>query len=115
MKTHTKTPWILRKHNDGFQVWKESDGVRSLISEIWCDNTLCDEHGGTSLGNAAFIITACNAHEQLVQACKALHAELRRFCDAHATDEVQQHIDNDTFSADRLAREAIANAERSAE
>lgn len=69
MKAHTPGPWIVRKHNDGHQIWHEpGDGLRSLIVPIINDFDICEEHGGDSLSNAALIASAPDLLAALVDA-----------------------------------------------
>ena len=70
---HTPIPWQAYSdadHNQA-QVVLQGDGIRSVIATCYRGN-LCDEHGGSHEGNAKFIVTACNAHEELVAALNAM-------------------------------------------
>lgn len=60
---HTALPWYLDKpHGCDPEIWhgKIGDADRALIAEYMSES------------NAQFIVTACNSHEQLVEACKKL-------------------------------------------
>jgi hypothetical protein len=68
---HTPTPWKVYNRGDQitgtyarYRIEYETPDLRSVIADIepkW----LCPEHGDAQ-ANAAFIVKACNAHEELV-------------------------------------------------
>lgn len=85
--THTPTPWTV----DG--VWIESAG--DTIAEVWVD------------ANAAFIVRACNSHDELLAALKAIVGLANETIDGagiHYTFDLRSPL------AD-AARAAIARAE----
>lgn len=77
--SHTKTPWVL----DGNTI-VGSESVHTNgrernklgISSASYSDLVCEVHGWLELphprANAAFIVTACNAHEELVEAATAI-------------------------------------------
>jgi len=73
MKTkHTELPWCIDEENpmliyhEGLS--KDSSNVRSDILTI----IQRDEPQRTCEANATFIVRACNSHEALLEACKAI-------------------------------------------
>ena len=80
--THTPGPWIVRNCSDAmaekFTVERITDGLRSVICRL-NDVEVCPEHGGTgSDANAAYIVRACNAHEELYALAARIEDALRR-------------------------------------
>jgi len=55
MSEHTVTPWII----DGHQI-------------VYDDMEVCRVSGDAWEANAAFIVRACNSHDELLEACKQL-------------------------------------------
>ena len=67
MKTnHTPTPWQLRLTDSRqFEIIVTDGEIKSVIAKGY-DAGLCPEHGGTLVGNAEFILRACNHHDEVV-------------------------------------------------
>lgn len=101
MTEHTPTPWGLAIYRDDPNRPPTVDKIKHMLCES-VDRTI--QHGGSipdiyfvcasvdpkdpvftaitgngphSEANAAFIVKACNCHEELVQACKAAHDMVR--------------------------------------
>ena len=64
MSAHTPPPWIL--NSDG-------EVITSMNRDV-CVTHAFDE---TDRANAAFIVTACNAHDELVAALELAEVEMR--------------------------------------
>lgn len=108
MKTqHTPTPWIVRRQEldeNMRQIRRESvDGLSSVIATIH-NETICDEHGGNAISNAAFIVRAVNAHEELLLIIKFAKQLIRSNMNYEEVISLQGEI------ADATAK-AIAKAE----
>jgi len=79
--THTRTPWGLDQNATGTQWMITVDGYddegshhRGVISTL----AITNEH---SEANAAFIVRACNAHDDLVVALKSIIENTRKYSD----------------------------------
>lgn len=69
MTQHTKTPWVV--HEDGRSIEAlNQPGNLPLITVCTFPNPPFDRDAA----NAAFIVRACNAHEELVEALESLAA-----------------------------------------
>ena len=98
---HTPTPWTFGNGEKfPFVIRHDSDGLGSHIAYIACQEVICKEHGGTPEANAAFIVRAVNAHEELLEACKCAGDALL----ANEGDPIKRE-------ALRQLREAIAKSE----
>jgi hypothetical protein len=66
--THTPTPWVseVGTGKGSGLIWYRDGNLSSLVATAH-DATLCQEHGGTAIDNAAFIVRAVNAHEELLE------------------------------------------------
>jgi hypothetical protein len=69
-ETHTVIPWFINETLSSGVAGYEVTGPNG--EEIFDDNEFSCE--APSLGNAAFIVRACNAHDELVAALKAVRA-----------------------------------------
>ncbi len=97
--THTPTPWHTKNNETEIA---DSRGWRIAYVSFEAPRT-ADERDA----NAAFIVRACNSHEQLLEACKALLICLR-------SAECSSTCPIDCTVGDRpgdKARAAIAKAE----
>ena len=94
---HTKTPWAIYYTATG-KPYIEKAGFTSMLYR-WKENK------EETLANAQFIVKACNAHEELVEACKLMLRE-------HQAINVQlnQDISNNTPGM-LLATQALATLE----
>ena len=66
---HTKGPWDSQEVFRGYSIGAEGVPTIALVH---------DQMDGSGAANATFIVTACNAHDDLLAACKAaaeLHAQ----------------------------------------
>jgi hypothetical protein len=103
MTEHTATPWIFKLSTSKRLAFVETENREypnfSRIVEM------SKRHNPNFEGDAAFIVRACNAHDDLLAACKALlyACEL-----ADADGELDYRIDGELLDA---ARAAIAAAE----
>lgn len=84
MNAHTPTPWAVTRFADG------TIGLHSLArearGEAW--NELATFRGSRGEENSAFIVTACNAHDELIVAIHKLrYAVNRRSNEQEALDE----------------------------
>jgi hypothetical protein len=63
---HTATPWKAEKRNVECQrtILSAAGGYLAIIGNPW---TPYDDE---TEANAAFIVTACNSHDELLEACK---------------------------------------------
>ncbi len=66
---HTPTPWHTEQASDGHFMIHETEG-KSGVHEISLAHVKEER-------NAAFIVRAVNAHEELLATCQALISELR--------------------------------------
>lgn len=79
--THTPTPWIFKPgydNTDGDLTLGSIMGDDTHIARIWNDQEYAEN-------DAQFIVTACNAHEELVRALQKMEKVLRRVQDTLAT------------------------------
>lgn len=60
---HTDLPW---QSHDGWEPWEGAIQIVGPGGQIICFTT----SGANEKANAAFIVRACNAHDDLVNACK---------------------------------------------
>jgi hypothetical protein len=67
--SHTPAPW----YSDGIEIWKGED-VR--VCEVVTRAKPADYVEGVSKANAAYIVRAVNAHEDMLSALKELKAVL---------------------------------------
>lgn len=97
MKTHTPTPWRLHERSNRAIIAPTGH----LIAEV----TMCNKHIKTeddrseTEANAAFIVTACNVHDDLVKALKDM-----------LTYEGMDYNDDRRINAIQCAKEALKNA-----
>lgn len=68
MREHSKTPWTQGEGNDSNMIY--ATDVKAIAQ--------CYRNIHISTANAAFIVTACNAHEQLVEALKSFMVRMER-------------------------------------
>jgi hypothetical protein len=67
---HTPSPWrVVRNYHDRIYIVGPRNDGKSTISDRICSVQQPRAGGG---GNADFIVRACNAHEELLAALKAL-------------------------------------------
>jgi hypothetical protein len=100
--THTPLPWRLRMNDSGMcngvavsaTVLPPEPFTGPYIAEV-----------GSSRANAEFIVRACNSHEELLAALKALTVAC---VSADSIEELPPEIDGSLIDA---ARAAIAKAE----
>lgn len=71
---HTPTPYFT----DGKRIWKDCGAYKSAIADVHQSGTPEDAKS-IQESNAAFIVRACNAHDELVE----------------ALEKLMHHIDND--------------------
>lgn len=118
--THTPTPWQVEPHSDTDEIVNvvseyevQPDGIKranwiaELDAQIDFDSDV-DEQLAVVNANAAFIVRACNAHDDLVDALK----EALRYLDDGdpETEFVKSFETGRSVSITRL-RAAIAKAE----
>lgn len=112
---HTPTPWRA-SNNTGpkMQSYSQSSciagtGANSLQLVAGCFNDI----GGPEVaaGNAAFIVRACNSHEQLVAALRNLIAASDAYSTVHAPDSDDAARMVRYAEAFNNARAALAAAE----
>lgn len=71
---HTATPWHTTSSSMGVHTYVEARIGGGVVQEIAsCGPT---EGPEGSSGNAEFIVRACNSHESLLAACKAVDSEI---------------------------------------
>lgn len=99
---HTPGPWHVVERENG------APYIASPLGSI-CDMRLNGLNRKTKYANAEFIVRACNSHDDLLAACKALVATANELKD----DEHGEHADDCTMcQAVAVADEAIAKAEQ---
>jgi hypothetical protein len=76
--SHTPTPWQLIERSCGGFKLADADGefISFLCSSRYPDNRPDEE----AEANAAFIVTACNAHTALVKALRDLESVISQGC-----------------------------------
>jgi hypothetical protein len=107
--THTATPWAYFKndptHNrnytitDNPQATAQGIGVGTVVVANIPPISTTDHHEA----NAAFIVTACNAHHDLLEACKLALSEFEAY-------EYSESIDDPAWPVIQQLRAAIAKA-----
>jgi ActR/RegA family two-component response regulator len=114
MGKHTAGPWKVKEIKTScgrvFKIDREGeDRAHDCIACIYDDNTTLNERNHNEHeANAAFIVTACNSHDELLEACKQL---LDKYEIA-----LMKLTGNTGFNVSTLreyARQAIAHAEAS--
>src|SRR5580692_8806380 len=87
---HTPTPWIVRPQEldeNMRQIRHESsDGLASVIATIH-NETVCEEHGGDAIANAAFIVRAVNAYKEMFDLLHEIHI-------LHAVLNISESLDS---------------------
>ena len=95
---HTKLPWEANKFTklDGSEITTVDDVIECLTSsaklaggiELYGISSSGDEkiicytgNGETSKANAAFIVKACNCHDDLLEACKEALSIIEKYSD----------------------------------
>lgn len=85
---HTPTPWILSSGTNGavraVHAWKE--GGKHIIIAKFPDRTI--EDSAEMEANAAFIVRACNAHEELLKLIKTAYCIVAEAMPKQAPDPV---------------------------
>lgn len=102
--THTPTPWTVSQAELDQQarvIRYDADGISSHIAMV-NENTLAPEHGGSAIANAAFIVRAVNAHEELVNLLKQAQGYI---------EDVQRDFALEDSGIVSDLKEAIAKAE----
>ena len=98
MSKHTPTPWLA-----DLLPAVITDARRFIIATTACaDLSEAVESASQQRANCAFIVRACNAHEDLLEACKAV------LCLA---DMLQPRYQKDAAGYLSQVRKAIAKAE----
>ena len=82
---HTKLPWMICTYpNDprhGLGIVARNGAV--VIADLW--------HGGCDTADAAFIMLACNAHDELVAALTFALAHVEELRDAWSRGAISEH------------------------
>jgi len=85
MTHHTPIPWRIRPQELDERMrqirYESGDGLASVIATTH-NATICEEHGGDAVSNAAFIVRTVNCHEELLAALK----EAREFVSSVVQD-----------------------------
>lgn len=101
MSTHTPGPWSVGRSCDGFVT--VTDGTKTI-----CSVGVADMFDQVEI-DAAYIVLACNAHEEMLEALRTTEANFARLFDGQP--EIEMSL------ANKLTREkvqaAIAKAEGS--
>ena len=91
---HTPTPWCSNINGNAIAA-QLVDGYIVKIAEVYVPQRSIEEHydkRAEGAANAAFIVTACNSHDILVEACKAalnrIYSDIEK--DRPATSEAAQ-------------------------
>ena len=72
---HTKLPFYLTEHNEWFYIQSASINEDNFVCQIEYKNN-------TDKINAEFIVNACNAHYDLLEACKTMKRLIRNVLNA---------------------------------
>jgi len=101
---HTPTPWDVHEFGsfDTFEIHPAQDENGEIVIADLGDDT--EGPATTREANAECIVRACNSHDELVEACKALCDEL------HNGRKYDVKKDFSLLLADSAARKAIAKA-----
>lgn len=69
---HTPTPWT--QHNGEIFAERDDFGTMQVAQVMWRNPASYAEYGGAQQAEAdtAFIVTACNAHDELVAALREI-------------------------------------------
>jgi hypothetical protein len=67
---HSPTPWKSQGHK------VITDWQSDIIDEVVANCVVVFNHDASEQDNADFIVRACNAHEDLLAACKAIHEDI---------------------------------------
>lgn len=76
MSTHTPGTLIIDQTHTGIRLISHRGAVAEMLAG----------YGQTRLDDAAFIVRACNAHEEILEALKAMVAEWNRHGCCDSTD-----------------------------
>lgn len=90
MRDHTPIPWKAVKYLYADDISIETAGGDTLAS-VYGDDL--DTHSWPATANAAFIVKAANAHDDLLEACKASLEILRRVEVHHQTGQVEEMLE----------------------
>ena len=104
-QTHTPTPWVIRTFPYGKGgSWVMSNTPDGPTGQVFADLIASPTTSKNSDANMAFIVRACNAHEDLLAACKTF---------AERLDYLQElwGAEGFTTASVQKLREAIAKAE----
>ncbi len=70
---HTPVPWSVRDNENGTLVINATEPDGSPCQPARINGNADDEvYGPVTRANAEFIVRACNAHDDLLEACKAI-------------------------------------------
>lgn len=84
---HTPTPWVARHSNPCSETIIYIDNIYSPSSIGDIATIYCAPAGSENAANAEFIVTACNAHQDLIDALQAARNGIQWFMDEHGADE----------------------------
>ena len=91
MTEHTPTPWFVMHGTDIMHGDKATR--HASVDKLWAD-------GGTqACANAAFIVRACNAHDELVAALTALCCTARTFRNVPKDEKEWTPLDDEALDA----------------
>ena len=99
--THTPTPWKYEKYGNDTDVNNTHEIFTDCETEYYIANVNRETN---PVGNAEFIVRACNAHDDLVSALENLLSQYGTFPYAWSEKEINE--DEDVI----FARKAIAKA-----
>jgi len=106
-RKHTALPWTIDPINTDLIIKKDTDPYLYIADCDWQVKYGNSEQGYTSDANAKFIVRACNAHYEMLEALKASLHELH---DIMRSGMSQEEYDNDPTIMQ--VRAAIAKGEQ---
>lgn len=84
---HTPTPWIVDYNGQSLEIAANpNESIAMVHNTDGPDDEICQGVPDLSMANAQFIVRACNAHDQLLEACKMALVQIRQ-------DNEERHAD----------------------
>ena len=78
-KPHTPTPWVVRRfpsYTAGARAWVMDATPDGPTGQVFADLIASPTTSKNSDANMAFIVRACNAHDELLAACRTFAERL---------------------------------------
>lgn len=109
---HTPTPWAVESDNSSPSIYVIQDWEAQHIHPSWncVANIWSVQKRQVQEANAAFIVQACNAHDDLVEALKYATSEIEEFYKAAVDGRIKTVISIGQFGRLYKCHAALAKA-----